>query len=171
MNKVLAILFMGALFILTQSKIAPLASASTNNSLSTKVSTNLSHGEDESEVKTENKSNDNKKNHQDNDREDEDDGGNRVISIIPGSTPSGGIKYKFPDDVTPSPSPTVSPVPTNVVTPLPSTSVTPSPTPTPTLNLSADVPQSETASARFDLIKELEKLLSALKKIVFTTIS
>lgn len=158
MNRLLAILFLAVILILTQNKFASFAVASSNTLSSTVTSDNKVHLEnkdDQDEIESTHIDK------EDDEDEDDQDSAGRVISIIPNSSNSANLRHTLTGNV----SPTVSPTPTQT------TDTTVNPTPTQETNVDVKASQNESASANFDLIKELEKLLSSLKKIIFNTLS
>jgi hypothetical protein len=166
MNKILAIIFLAILFIFTQNKVANFALATSDKSSLSKKTSSNTHLDRKLDTKNETlhiNSNENNS-HEIQDENDNDEDNSRIIAIIQGSTPSANIKYAF--TVNTHLSSSVAPTPTNTQT---SGTITPTPTQTP--SVSTKNSQNEPSSASFDFIRELEKLLSSLKRIVFNTIS
>lgn len=173
MNKTVAILFLALLFILIQSKTLSFAETKLLNADNQNTT---SHNSEDEEISDDNHSNINStssahrednEDENENENESEDDGiGSRRIVARPSL-------------LLPTVSPTVTPTPTltgrtlgvNTTSDISTETKAPTVTPTPAnqeLNLQNS--QAETQSASFNFIKELEKLLISLKKIIFTTL-
>lgn len=163
MQKTIAILFLAALLIFSQSKTKTFAddlSLNANNHISAGHDATGTEISDDSKINI-NSSSSAHRAERDNEDENEieDDGINgRVISA----------KTPLLQNVSPTsmPSTTISPTPSTT----PAPTVSPSASPTPGVQPSLETSGTESASANFDFIKELEKLLLSLKKIVFNAL-
>ena len=177
MNKILAIIFLAALLILTQNIVSSYAAVSLNKA----VIVEKSDYEDQTD-KINNKENKNEDS-------DDDDNGNRVIAIILGATPAANVKplpqiitktRALLPSVSPTPIPTLAPKKTQMLnanfqssgtTNNESHAQNPSPTETPQISSQSSQHEKSNETEVFNLINELEKLLSSLKRIIFATIS